>query len=744
MLRYKVANASAFKNQSTTMTDTGRFTYSSPGQIRLLIVEDNEEDLQLILGTLRQSGYKPQYRQVVDAPGLILALEEEDWHLILADHVLARFSALAALNVLQERGYDIPLIIVSDDIGEKGALAAMQAGAHDYVVKNDIVRLVGAVRREIAEAAVRREREEKQKYLDQLNQITYAAATILDDEQMLHTQANLLKKLLRADGVYISMWNAAAKRAFPAAAHEGMHKLYRTLVSAKNDFTVTSTVVETGRVLVVSDAENSAYVSRRLLQILPARSLLALPLAVGEQKLGAVIITFSELHTFSADEISRAEQATGQISLAMARTRLLAEERKQRELAETLREVAGALNSSLDREQVLVLILEQLQRVVAYDSASIMLLQEDVLQSVAFRSLNPQVEQAMELPVNDLMHIQQMLEMFQPLIIADTAVDARWQQAPETNLIRCWMGVPMMIQDRIVGILNLNHTEPGFYGAVDAQMATTFAGQAAIAIENARLYAQQRAYAAELEQRVSERTQELALANTRLQELDRLKSKFVSDVTHELRTPVTSLKLYLDLMQQVSGEKRERYIQVVRSQADRLGTLIADILSLSKLEQEKTAVSFSALNFNQVVLQVVQQYRPQAQAASLHLECETAPELPPVLGHKTQIEQVVTNLLVNAINYTAKGGIWVTTTWDEEQEMVLLTVKDTGMGILDHERPFLFDRFYRGERTGQLSKPGTGLGLAIVREIVELHQGKIEFESVVDDGSTFEVWLPPA
>lgn len=726
------------------MTGTSRFTLSSPRQIRTLIVEDNEDDLQLILRTLHQSGYKPRYRQVVDAPGFILALDEGYWDVILADHVLTRFSALAALSIIRERGYDIPFIIISNDIGEKGALAAMQAGAHDYVVKNDMIRLVGAVRREIAEASIRREREEKQKHLDQLNQITYAAATILDDEQMLHTQANLLKKLLRADGAFISMWDEAKMQAIPTAAHEGMHKVYRSMGVMRNEGALTSTVVQTGQTLVINDAKNSAYISRRLLQILPAHSLLALPLAVGEQRLGAAIITFNTPHPFSPDEISRAEQAAGQISLAMARMHLLAEERKQRELAETLREVAAALNSSLDREQVLSLILEQLQRVVAYDSASIMLLQGDVLQSVAYRSLHPQVKQAMELPVNDLTHVQQMLDMRRPLMIADTAVDARWQPAPETNLIRCWMGVPMMIQDRVIGILNVNHTEPGFYAQADAQVTTTFAGQAAIAIENARLYAQQQAYAADLEQRVNERTQELALANERLQELDRLKSKFVSDVTHELRTPVTSLKLYLDLMEQVTGEKQERYIQVIKSQADRLGTLIADILSLSKLEQEKSAVSFVALDLNQLVQQVVKQYQPQAQAASLSLECKIASDLPQVWGHQTQVEQVITNLVVNAINYTAQGGVWVTTAWDAVEEMVRLGVKDTGMGILPEERPFLFDRFYRGERTGQLSKPGTGLGLAIVREIVELHQGKLELESEVDVGSTFWVWLPPA
>lgn len=723
---------------------SSKLTFTPFQQIRTLIVADNDEDIELVLRALRQGGFKSHYRQVRDAPELILALEEAEWDIILASHVLARFSALAALHVVQERGYDTPFVIISESMSERGILAAMQAGAHDYVLKSDMIRLVGTVRREIAEVAVRREREEKQKYLDQLNQITYAAASILDDEQMLHAQANLLKKLLRADGAYISMWDEEKQRTLPMAAHEGMHKFFRTLHPGPDETTLTATVMQTGRSLVVADAQNSAYVSKKLLQLLPAQSLLALPLIAGGQKLGSVIITFAEPHTFSPDEIPRAEQAAGQVALAMARMHLLAEERHQRELAETLWEVASALKSSLDREQVLALILDQLRRVVAYDSASIMLLQGDVLQSVAHRSLHPRVKRAMELPVNDLVHIQQMVQMSSPLIIADTAVDSRWRSVPETELIRCWMGVPMAAQGKILGILNLNHTEPRFYSAADAQVALVFAGQAAIAIENARLYAQQQAYAAELEQRVAARTAELARANARLQELDRLKSKFVSDVTHELRTPVTSLKLYLDLMGQVDGEKQAKYMQVVKSQADRLGRLITDILSLSKLEQEKANATLAPLDFNQLVVQAVDDYRPQAQANDLYLECETAPDLPLVRGHAGQIEQVVTNLLINAINYTLTGGVKVATAWDESEGMVRLTVEDTGMGIPAQERPFLFDRFYRGEATGQLSRPGTGLGLAIVHEILELHQGKIALESETGTGSTFWVWLPAA
>ncbi|MCA9959785.1 MAG: GAF domain-containing protein, partial [Anaerolineales bacterium] len=445
---------------------------------------------------------------------------------------------------------------------------------------------------------------------------------------------------------------------------------------------------------------------------------------------------------FAQEEISRAEQAAGQIALAVAKARLIVAEREQRELAETLREVAAALNSTLDREQVLALILEQLMRVVAYDSASIMLVQREALQSVAYRSVHQHVQQAIALPVDNLRHVQTILTYQRPLIIADTAVDSRWQKAPGTELVRCWLGVPLLVQDHIIGLLNLNKTTPYYYTEEDAQVAMTFASQATTAIENARLYAQQRQYAAQLEARVAERTQELAAANEQLQELDRLKSKFVSDVTHELRTPLTNLRLYIDLLEKGNEEKRARYLEQLREHADRLAQLISDILDLSRLERQAEEASFTAVNLNELVNQVIEAHHPQAEAAQLTLAFMADDHIPPVWGQQSQLRQIITNLVANAINYTRSGSVTLFTQWDVAKQMVYLRVVDTGIGINPQELKLIFQRFYRGERTRQLSVAGTGLGLAIVQEIIASHQGQIEVESQIDKGTTFHVWLP--
>jgi signal transduction histidine kinase len=247
-----------------------------------------------------------------------------------------------------------------------------------------------------------------------------------------------------------------------------------------------------------------------------------------------------------------------------------------------------------------------------------------------------------------------------------------------------------------------------------------------------------------LEQRVTERTRELATANERLQELDRLKSKFVSDVSHELRTPLTNLKLYLNLVEHGRADKQSQYLGIMREQVDRLTYLIEAILDLSHLESGRRRMAFAPVDLNAVVMQVVGEQRARAEVAGLALACETAPDLPLVRGDRQALSQVVSNLVANAISYTAAGAVNVRTLPALECGRVCVEVQDSGTGIEPADLPHVFERFYRGQRSAQSNIPGTGLGLAIVKELVELHGGRVEVESVQAKGSTFRVWLPLA
>ncbi len=247
----------------------------------------------------------------------------------------------------------------------------------------------------------------------------------------------------------------------------------------------------------------------------------------------------------------------------------------------------------------------------------------------------------------------------------------------------------------------------------------------------------------DLELRVIDRTRELAAANARLTELDQLKSKFVSDVSHELRTPIANLKLYIDLLEHGKPEKHSHYLTVLRQQIRRVTALVDDILDLSRLERRKEqGIRYQAVRLNEVVDQVVQAHQPRAEAAGLTLTFAPAPDLPPVYGDANQLAQVVTNLVANALSYTAAGDVRVSTY--SQDNRVCLRVEDSGSGIPAQDLPHIFERFYRGHLVLQNDIPGTGLGLAIVKEIVDLHQGQIEVDSHLGQGTTFQAWLPAA
>jgi signal transduction histidine kinase len=246
----------------------------------------------------------------------------------------------------------------------------------------------------------------------------------------------------------------------------------------------------------------------------------------------------------------------------------------------------------------------------------------------------------------------------------------------------------------------------------------------------------------ELEGRVLSRTAALTVENARLIELDQLKSKFIADAAHELRSPITSLNLRLYLLEHAAAERRPHYINEFKEQLARLTKLSEDLLAISRLDALDASTNFSAIDLNQLVEEVIIAYRPMAESAGLTLISDYAPQLPPVLGEYRQLGQVSANLVTNAIHYTESGQVLVRTSLDVDHKQACIEVHDTGLGIHPQDMPHLFERFYRGEHTAGV--PGTGLGLSIVKEIIDLHGGSIHVESQVGKGSLFRICLPLA
>jgi two-component system phosphate regulon sensor histidine kinase PhoR len=249
-----------------------------------------------------------------------------------------------------------------------------------------------------------------------------------------------------------------------------------------------------------------------------------------------------------------------------------------------------------------------------------------------------------------------------------------------------------------------------------------------------------------LEVRVRSRTRELEEANEQLKELDRLKSSFVSNVSHELRTPITNVMLYLSLLQNPrKANKRDVYLGVLQNEAERLSTLIEDLLTLSRLDGDVESERKELHVMDALIAEVIDSQRARAEAKNILLQHELNPEVPAVMVNREQMIQVITNIMGNALSYTPLGGeVLLSSEYlnARKERHIALRVYNNGPVIPPEDQAHLFERFYRGKTGRDSGEPGTGLGLAICKEIVEQHCGWIDVESDPELGTSFTIFLP--
>ncbi|EFO80952.1 integral membrane sensor signal transduction histidine kinase [Oscillochloris trichoides DG-6] len=248
---------------------------------------------------------------------------------------------------------------------------------------------------------------------------------------------------------------------------------------------------------------------------------------------------------------------------------------------------------------------------------------------------------------------------------------------------------------------------------------------------------------ASLEQRVQERTTELAAANERLRELNAFKDNLLMIASHDLRSPLGIIQNIAGLIldNPATPETTRRAVQTIMSSAEQLNSLVADILDISSLEAGKVVLEPIIIQVGFIVEQVIENLRYSAEAKQIHLSLEVSPTNLVVLADWHKLSQVFSNLIGNAIKFTPPGG-WIAVTIKPEGEHICCEVADNGLGIPGEAIPHIFEKFQRAHPTGTNNERGSGLGLAIVQQLVELHGGKIEVHSQVGQGSRFRVYLP--
>lgn len=234
------------------------------------------------------------------------------------------------------------------------------------------------------------------------------------------------------------------------------------------------------------------------------------------------------------------------------------------------------------------------------------------------------------------------------------------------------------------------------------------------------------------------------LAEEKLVETMEMKAQFISTVSHELRTPLTAIKeginIVLDGLAGRVKKKQKNFLILVKRNVDRLSMLINDVLDFQKLETGKTKFNFSKHKVAEVMREAFDTMRLFAEKNKVNLTVKLADDLNEAIFDRSHIIQVLTNLLSNAIKFTPEGGK-VSLEAARQQNEIVITVSDTGMGIPKKDLPKIFERFYRVERPGKEIN-GTGLGLPIVAQIITQHDGRILVESELDKGTTFTVYLP--
>jgi diguanylate cyclase (GGDEF)-like protein len=345
-----------------------------------------------------------------------------------------------------------------------------------------------------------------QRFLSLLNDVTHTVLEETEQKSMLQTLADRLGHLFHADGCFITFYNEEQRAILPAAAYGPLRDSYPHFKAVSEGPTLTQSVLDAGEVLVIKDVFNTPYLHPDIARQFSARSAIALPLIAAGRKLGAALITYNTPHRFIARELERARMVAGQISLTVYKGQLLESERRQRQLADALREAGSALGQSLNQDEILDHSLEQVGKILPCDTAVIMLVEGERTRVARLRGYERLGEQlalaaaAFTFEIASTPNLQHMYTHRMPLIIADTEVDPRWvhiKAVAEPH--RSWVGAPVVAHGEVLAFYSLMKAEPHFYHPEQAEALMTFAGQVGLALQNARLYEQAQRQKREIE-----------------------------------------------------------------------------------------------------------------------------------------------------------------------------------------------------------------------------------------------------
>jgi signal transduction histidine kinase len=473
------------------------------------------------------------------------------------------------------------------------------------------------------------------------------------------------------------------------------------------------------------------------------RTWLGVPMLREGELAGVIVVYRKEVRTFSEGQIALLGTFADQAVIAVENVRLFQElERRTADLARSVEQlkalgaVSHTISSTLDLDRVLPDAVAHAVALTGTDGGAIYEFDEPSgqLRLRATYLMEPEMVDFLRATPFGLGEgaVGRTAVSREPVQIPDlqeegTAYPARIRDMMVRSGFRAVLAVPLLREDGVVGGLVVRRRQPGAFPAELVELLQTFANQAALAIQNARLF------------------RELEDKSAQLEVADRHKSEFLANMSHELRTPLNAVIGFSEvLLERMFGEindKQAEYLQDILSSGRHLLSLINDILDLSKIEAGRMELEVAEFSLPLMLETTIILVRERAARNGIALGLETDPRLDAVVADERKIKQVVVNLLSNAVKFTPEGGR-VTLRALPADGTVEISVTDTGIGIAPEDQEAIFEEFRQVGTDYARKREGTGLGLALARRLVELHGGRIWVKSELGRGSTFTFSLP--
>jgi signal transduction histidine kinase len=567
-------------------------------------------------------------------------------------------------------------------------------------------------------------------------------ASSLDYEAILERLARLLVPAL-GDLCVVDVVGDDGEIRRVAAVHadpakdEAARELARRFPPDRRGHHPVSRALRSGRPELAADVSAAALESiapdpahRELAHAMAYTSYLVVPLIARERTLGAIsLVSAGSGRRYTPEDLPLAEDIAQRAAIAIDNARLYRQSEARLRAAEAVAEIGGFLNQALDPQVVGGRIAESVRALLGLGTSLFYTVDPYTLEMTVGAGAAtpiPGLEPGATLPAGSAT-VGLAVRERRPVTTPDLLNDRRITLTPEERAIlerapfRSVLAVPLLSHERVIGVLALGDRQGRRFRPEEVLLAQSFAEQAALALENARLYAEAR-------------------------DANRAKDEFLATLSHELRTPLTAMLGWVRMLQSgtLDAATSARALQVIDRNTKLQAQLIDDLLDVSRIVTGKLSLELKAVDVGAVVEAALDAVAPGALAKSVALERRIDPAAGPAWADPHRLQQVVWNLLSNAIKFTDAEGR-VTVTVDREDPHVVVRVADTGQGIAPEFLPFMFDRFRQADSTTTRAHGGLGLGLAIVHHLVTLHRGTVTAASDgMNSGATFTVCIPLA